>query len=101
MGGSSSISQRTPAGGSWRTAEAGWPCITHAIGDRAVRCALDAYGSAGAVARGPHRVEHIETARDEQIARFAAEGVVASQQAIHLQWMNADMSDPWSRSLGP
>jgi predicted amidohydrolase YtcJ len=84
-----------------RFAEAGWPSITHAIGDRAVRCALDAYRAAGAVSRGPHRVEHIETAQDDQIGRFAAEGVVASQQAIHLQWMSADMTDPWSRSLGP
>jgi predicted amidohydrolase YtcJ len=83
-----------------RFAEAGWPCITHAIGDRAVRCALDAYRAAGSVERGPHRVEHIETAQDDQIARFVPEGVVASQQAIHLQWMTADMSDPWSRSLG-
>jgi predicted amidohydrolase YtcJ len=83
-----------------RFAAAGWPSITHAIGDRAVRCALDAYRAAGAVARGPHRVEHIETVQDDQIGRFAAEGVVASQQAIHLQWMTADMTDPWSRSLG-
>jgi predicted amidohydrolase YtcJ len=83
-----------------RFAEAGWPSITHAIGDRGVRCALDAYREAGPVERGPHRVEHIETAQDDQIGRFATEAVVASQQAIHLQWMTPDMSDPWSRSLG-
>ncbi|HEY0390030.1 MAG TPA: amidohydrolase [Gaiellales bacterium] len=83
-----------------RFARAGAPSITHAIGDRAVRCALDAYRRAGRVARGPHRVEHIETLQDDQLPRFAAEGVVASQQAIHLQWMRPDMSDPWSTSLG-
>jgi predicted amidohydrolase YtcJ len=84
-----------------RFAAAGSPSITHAIGDRAVRCALDAYRSAGPVARGPHRVEHIETLQDDQLPRFAAEGVVASQQAIHLQWMSPDLSDPWSQALGP
>jgi predicted amidohydrolase YtcJ len=26
---------------------------------------------------------------------------VASQQAIHLQWMRPDLSDPWSQALGP
>jgi predicted amidohydrolase YtcJ len=83
-----------------RFARAGAPSITHAIGDRAVRCALDAYRRAGRVARGPHRVEHIETMQDDQLPRFAGEGVVASQQAIHLQWMQPDMSDPWSTSLG-
>ena len=82
-------------------ARAGFPSITHAIGDRAVRCALDAYRRAGPVARGPHRVEHIETMQDDQLPRFVAEGVVASQQAIHLQWMTPDLTDPWSRSLGP
>jgi predicted amidohydrolase YtcJ len=82
-------------------ARAGFQCATHAIGDRAVRCALDAYRAAGAAPGVRHRVEHIETLGDEQLARFAAEGVVASMQAIHLQWIRADGSDPWSRALGP
>ena len=82
-------------------ARAGFQCATHAIGDRAVRCTLDAYRAAGAAVGVRHRVEHIETIGDEQLARFAAEGVVASMQAIHLQWMRADCSDPWSRALGP
>jgi predicted amidohydrolase YtcJ len=84
-----------------RFARAGAPSITHAIGDRAVRCALDAYRKAGRVARGPHRVEHIETMQDDQLPRFVGEGVVASQQSIHLQWMRPDLSDPWSSALGP
>ncbi len=82
-------------------ARAGFQCATHAIGDRAVRHTLDAYRAAGAAAGVRHRIEHIETLGDEQIARFAAEGVTASMQAIHLQWMHADRSDPWSRALGP
>jgi predicted amidohydrolase YtcJ len=82
-------------------ARAGFQCATHAIGDRAVRHTLDAYRAAGAAPGVRHRVEHIETLGDEQLARFAAEGVTASMQAIHLQWMLADGSDPWSRALGP
>jgi predicted amidohydrolase YtcJ len=81
-------------------ARAGFQCATHAIGDRAVRCTLDAYREAGAAPGIRHRVEHIETLGDEQLARFAAEDVIASMQAIHLQWMRADGSDPWSRALG-
>ena len=57
---------------------------------------ITAWIGAGRVQRGPHRVEHIETMQDDQLPRFAAEGVVASQQAIHLQWMRPDLSDPWS-----
>jgi predicted amidohydrolase YtcJ len=83
---------------------AGFQCITHAIGDRAVHAALDAYRHA-AEANGArdrrHRVEHLETLTDEDLARLVAEGVVASQQAIHTQWIAADGSDPWSRALGP
>jgi predicted amidohydrolase YtcJ len=82
-------------------ARAGFQCATHAIGDRGVRCALDAYRAAGAAPGVRHRVEHIETLGDAQLARFAAEGVAAAMQPIHLQWMRADLSDPWSRALGP
>ena len=71
-------------------ARAGFQCATHAIGDRAVRCTLDAYRAAGAAPGIRHRIEHIETLGDEQLARFAAEDVIASMQAIHLQWMRAD-----------
>ena len=81
-------------------ARAGFQCATHAIGDRGVRHTLDAYRAAGAAAGVHHRIEHIETLGDEQLARFAAEGVTASMQAIHLQWMRADGADPWSQALG-
>ncbi len=82
---------------------AGFQCVTHAIGDRAVHEALNAYRDA-AVVNGPrgrrHRVEHIETVADDDLRRFAAEGVVASQQAIHTQWIDAAGGDPWSKALG-
>ena len=62
----------------------------HAIGDRAVRLALDAFEAIGA-AHGPaslraarHRVEHAQVLRPEDVGRLARLGVVASVQPIHL-----------------
>ena len=85
-----------------RAAEAGFQCITHAVGDRGVRCALDAYRAAGRHGgAAPHRIEHIETLDDAVLRRFAAEGVSASMQPLHMENNSADQSDPWSRALGP
>jgi predicted amidohydrolase YtcJ len=81
-------------------AAAGFQCVTHAIGDRAVRCALDAYAAAGARPGVRHRVEHAETLPDDQLRRFAAEGVVCSMQPPHMQWRQSDGSDDWARRLG-
>ncbi|MER3437969.1 MAG: amidohydrolase [Chloroflexota bacterium] len=53
-------------------AEAGFQCATHAVGDCAVRCALDAYRAAGAAPGVRHRIEHIEQLVDEDLPRFAA-----------------------------
>jgi predicted amidohydrolase YtcJ len=84
-----------------RFAAAGFQCATHAVGDRAVRAALDAYKNAGARGRGLHRIEHLETLGDATLARLAAEGVAASMQPLHMQWRQADGSDEWARRLGP
>jgi predicted amidohydrolase YtcJ len=62
----------------------------HAIGDRAVEIALDAYEALArevgvAEVRGRrHRIEHAQIVRPEDVARFAALGVVASVQPVHL-----------------
>lgn len=62
----------------------------HAIGDRAVRLALDVYEAIGAAEGAPslraarHRVEHAQMFRPEDVARLARLGVVASVQPIHL-----------------
>ena len=57
----------------------------HAIGDRAIRMSLDAFGVA-AVRNGArdrrHRVEHLEVPDPTDIPRFAQLGVIASSQAI-------------------
>lgn len=67
-----------------RAAEGGIAVAIHAIGDRAVRVALDAIGPT----RAPHpelrqRIEHAQLLRIEDIARFGALDVIASMQPIH------------------
>lgn len=80
----------------------GIPTATHAIGDRAVRFALDVIADVGPVAGGPHRIEHIESIPDELLGRFAELGVVASLQPAHAtRHTRADGSDNWSRRIGP
>jgi predicted amidohydrolase YtcJ len=82
-------------------AQAGFQCITHATGERGVRAALDAYLAAGAAAGVRHRVEHIETVTDADLARFPRENVIASMQPLHMQWRQDDYSDSWAARLGP
>jgi hypothetical protein len=70
----------------------GWQIITHALGDRAVRMALDSYERAGAAnpsaTRGRrHRIEHVEAIDAADIPRFASLGVVASIQPAHGRGM--------------
>jgi predicted amidohydrolase YtcJ len=64
---------------------AGLQVELHAIGDRAVRMALDAFGEVarrnGARDRRP-RVEHLEVPDPSDLPRFAELGVIASTQAI-------------------
>jgi predicted amidohydrolase YtcJ len=65
---------------------AGWQVQVHAIGDGAVRMALDAFehaASASGRRDRRHRVEHIETVDAEDIPRFGSLGVVASMQPYH------------------
>ncbi|MGH3050487.1 MAG: amidohydrolase, partial [Gaiellaceae bacterium] len=82
-------------------AGAGFQCATHATGDYAVRAALDAYRAAGAAPGVMHRVEHIETLQDHDLPRFAAEGVAASLQPLHMQGRLPDYGDSWAARLGP
>ena len=64
---------------------AGLQVELHAIGDRAVRTALDAYANAARVNRTSgrrHRIEHIEVPALSDLPRFKQLGVIASTQAI-------------------
>jgi len=64
---------------------AGLQIALHAIGDRAIRMALDAFEHAAKRnprSRGRHRVEHVEVPSLADLPRFAALNVIASTQAI-------------------
>ncbi|WP_020548157.1 amidohydrolase [Embleya scabrispora] len=82
--------------------ERGIPTATHAIGDRAVRFALDVIDEIGPVPRAPHRIEHVESIPDDLLGRFAELGVVASLQPAHAtRHTRGDGTDNWSRRIGP
>jgi predicted amidohydrolase YtcJ len=69
-----------------RANRAGYPVAIHAIGDRAVRQALDAFEhSKGALRHGlVNRVEHTTVVDPADLPRFAALGVAASVQPAWL-----------------
>jgi hypothetical protein len=82
----------------------GWQLLTHAIGDRAIRMALDAYAHAErsnppAVRGRRHRIEHVETVDPADISRFGALGVIASMQPFHGSPSDAQI-DVWTRNIG-
>ena len=74
----------------------GWQVQIHAIGDAAIRQALDAFE--GTTPGRRHRVEHIEAPHPADIPRFAQLGVVASMQPQHAE---PKMIEVWRRNLGP
>jgi len=80
----------------------GLQIFTHAIGDRAVRLALDAYENAAA-ANGTKdarpRIEHIETISAADISRFGKLGVIASMQPLHA-YPDEDTLGIWARNVG-
>lgn len=81
----------------------GLQIFTHAIGDKAVRLALDAYQNAAAVNHtndARPRVEHIETISAQDIDRFGKLGVIASMQPLH-SYPDEDTLDVWARNIGP
>jgi len=69
-----------------RAAAGGLATAIHAIGDRAVRSALDAFAACGAGLHGPAlapRIEHVQLLHPSDLPRFAALGVAASMQPLH------------------
>ena len=75
-----------------RADEAGISVAVHAIGDRANREVLNIFqrlkssGRARATAppANPHRIEHVQNIRLEDLSRLAQLGIVASVQPVHL-----------------
>ena len=82
---------------------AGFDVHVHAIGDRAVRDALDAVAaarSAPASRGGRHHLAHVQVVHPDDVARFAALDVAANAQAL---WAcdEPQMSDLTVPLLGP
>ena len=80
---------------------AGLQCALHAIGDAAVRTALDAIENAATVngtSGRRHRVEHIEYLASADVPRFAELGVTASMQPVHS---DPAIQENWRELLGP
>ena len=74
----------------------GWQVQVHAIGDAAIRQAMDAFE--GTTPGRRHRVEHIEAPHPSDIPRFARSGVIASMQPQHA---DPTLTEVWRRHLGP
>jgi predicted amidohydrolase YtcJ len=79
---------------------AGLQVALHAIGDKAIRIALDALEHAAEV-NGPrprrHRIEHLEYTDPADIPRLARLGVTASMQPVHA---DPAIQDNWRAMLG-
>jgi predicted amidohydrolase YtcJ len=78
----------------------GWQVATHAIGDRAIDVALDAYASALAQypRRDPrHRIEHFAVTQPAQVLRAAELGVVAVPQGRFA----SELGDGMLAAVGP
>ena len=75
----------------------GWQVQVHAIGDGAIRQALDAFAATAPDRR--HRIEHIEAPSAADIPRFAELGVIASMQPQHAE-PNRNLLERWLPNLG-
>lgn len=78
-----------------RAAAAGITTQIHAIGDAAVRAALDALAPTTGAATYMPRLEHIQLCHPDDRARFAELGVAASVQPVHLREDAATARRDW------
>jgi predicted amidohydrolase YtcJ len=81
----------------------GFPISTHAIGDRAIRLALDAYEAANKAngrTEARDRIEHIEAPSAQDIPRFGKLNVIAGMQPLHAM-PDPNNFGPWAGSIGP
>jgi predicted amidohydrolase YtcJ len=80
--------------------KAGLQIYIHAIGDRGIRMALDAFENAKKVngrQDSRFRIEHIETINANDIVRFKELGVIASMEPIHADPGTVSV---WSENIG-
>jgi predicted amidohydrolase YtcJ len=79
---------------------AGWRVAAHAIGDRAIDVALDAFELAATRYPRPdprHRIEHFAVARPDQVGRAARCGVIAVPQGRFA----TELGDAMMAAIGP
>ena len=67
-----------------RAASGGIATMIHAIGDAAIRAALDVLTPAAATSPLMPRIEHVQMLHPDDRPRFAAAGIAASVQPVHL-----------------
>lgn len=80
-----------------RAGEAGFSMCVHAIGDQAVRDVLSLFDEhlstpGGQTLTMPHRIEHVQIMKPEDLPLFNNSGIVASMQPYHLMtdWQTAN-----------
>lgn len=85
-----------------RAAGLGLPLALHAIGDAAVRAALDglersrpAWAELAELHERPPRIEHAQLVHPDDLRRFATLGVAASMQPVHAVEDRADALAAW------
>lgn len=66
-----------------RANAAGFPVAVHAIGDKGVDMALNAFAASADKPAQPNRIEHVEMTTDADMPRFTKENVVASMNPHH------------------
>jgi len=79
----------------------GFQIFTHAIGDRGIRTALDAYEHArraNGTRDSRHEIVHVECLSEPDVPRFHGLGVTACMQPRHGA---PDLSAEWARAVGP
>ncbi|KAK2606028.1 hypothetical protein QQS21_003546 [Conoideocrella luteorostrata] len=77
--------------------DAGLQIAIHAIGDCAIRVAIDSLEQVGNPL-GRHRIEHLETCSPEDVERLGQLGITASVQPVHS---DPSILEAWPKLLGP
>lgn len=85
-----------------RAVAAGFAVRLHAIGDAAVRLALDVFEAHPPPPGQRHQIEHLEVTHPDDLPRFAGLGVVASMQPFHANpFGDQPELGTWAKNLGP
>lgn len=77
--------------------DAGLQIAIHAIGDAAIKLALDALEAVNNP-KARHRIEHLETCAPEDVPRLGKLGITASVQPVHSDPFNLTA---WPELIGP